>query len=48
MFPGPLVCDYNKLHLVSHLEDLPALNLGHVEEQLLALVLLVGKESKLS
>ena len=48
VFPGPLIGHHHELHLVSHLEDLSALHLRHVEKQLLALVLLVGKESKLS
>jgi len=36
-----------KEHLL-YLEDLPALNLAHVEEELLALLLLVGQESELA
>ena len=48
MFPGSLIGDHNKLHLISDLQDLPTLHLGHVEEQFLALVLLVGEESELT
>ena len=48
MFPGPLVGDHHKLHLVPDLENLPALDLGHVEEEFLPLLLFIGQESELT
>ena len=48
VFPRPLVCHNHELNLVPDLEDLPALHLGHVEEELLPLLLLVREESKLT
>ena len=48
VFPGSLVGDHHELHLVPDLENLPALNLGHVEEEFLPLLLFIGQESELT
>ena len=48
VFPGSLVGDHHELHLVPNLENLPALDLGHVEEEFLPLLLFIGQESELT
>jgi hypothetical protein len=45
---GALVGDDDELDLVALLQDLAALHLAHVEEQLLALVHLVAEEPELA